>query len=67
MFAVLFTIPMIPSPMMISVSSCSRSTRCVNLKLTIRQKIAIAKIARPSRMAMTNLIKSELIAREEGY
>jgi hypothetical protein len=51
----LFTIPIIPSPMMIRVSSCKRSTRCVYLKLRMRQMIAMRKIRSPSAMEITTL------------
>lgn len=52
----LLTMPMIPSPMMIRVSSWHRSTRCVYLKLTTRQTIAMRKIASPSTMVKINLL-----------
>jgi hypothetical protein len=51
----LLTIPMIPSPMMMRVSNCRRSTRWVYLKLSMRQMMAMRKIRRPSTMAITTL------------
>jgi hypothetical protein len=51
----LLTIPIIPSPMMIRVSNCKRSTRWVYLKLSMRQMIAMRKMRRPSTMAITTL------------
>jgi hypothetical protein len=50
-----FTKPMIPSPIIINVSSCKRSTKCVYLKLRMRQKIAIRKMESPSTIETTTL------------
>ena len=71
----LLTMPMMPSPMMMRVSNCSRSTRCVYLKLMMRQIIAMRNMQRPSVIEITtlnvpvsfaSLIKSAKLTRESA-